>query len=93
LFSNHAAKESDIEFSGGGGSRPDLDFNTGSAKPRKTLAADLRVGVFDGRHDFANSGLNERVATRPGAAVVRARLERDVGGCALGWVALGECVS
>ena len=71
---------------------PHLNVNTGCAKPRKALAADLGVGVFYGRNYFANSGVDERVATRPSAPVVRTGFKRDISGRALGCVAVGECV-
>ena len=45
LLSNHAAKEADIEFAGGGGSLPHFDLNACGAKPRKALVPDCMAEV------------------------------------------------
>ena len=46
--------------------------------------ATCRVRVFDGDDDLGNAGVDQRIAARRRAAVVRAGFERDVGGGAAG---------
>jgi len=45
-----------------------------------------------GGDDCSDASSHQRIATRTGAAVVRTRLQRDVGGGTLYAVALGLCV-
>ena len=52
-------------------------------------AGDLRVGVGGGDDDASDAGGDEGVGAGRGAAVVRAGLKGDVGGCAMRVMALG----
>ena len=81
-LSDHAAQETDVEFTGFLRAWPDFDFDARGTQPLEALAGDQRVGVGEGRDDAAYAGCDQRVAAGAGAAVMSARLERDPGGCA-----------
>ena len=51
----------------------------GGLQPLQAAAVDLGVGVADRAHDARDAGLDQRVGAGRLAAVVAARLERDVG--------------
>ncbi len=74
----HAAKKTDIEFARCCGARPHFHRNSRSAQLGKALACNQGVGVLQGRDHARNTGLRQRVAAWPGAALVRARFERDI---------------
>ena len=59
------------------------DFDARGPQTRRALAVDLRVGVAHGQHHASNASLDERVTTRPRAALVAAGLQRDISRCAL----------
>ncbi len=58
----------------------DVDLDAGRAQARDALAGDQRIRVFDGDDDPGDAGLDQRIAARRRAAVVRAGFEGDVGG-------------
>src|SRR6266545_1806391 len=65
---------------GGARAHPDLDLDAGGAQLREALAADVGVGVLDGRHHPGDAGGDQRAGARRGAPVVSAGLQADVAG-------------
>lgn len=82
-FAHHAAEKADVQLTRFLRAGAGFDFDARSAQPRKALARHQRIRVGDGRDDFFDARRDQRVAARPGAAVVRAGLQRDPGGRAL----------
>ena len=78
----HAMHEADIEFACGAGDvgigREQLHLDACRAQPLHAFTRYERVGVLQGHHHFGNARADQGVATGWGAAVVRARLQRDV---------------
>ena len=60
------------------GAHADCYGEAGRAQPRVTGAGNLRVWIFERRHDAGDARGDDRVGARRRLAVVRARLERDV---------------
>src|SRR5207245_3296632 len=54
------------------------DLHSSLSQPRKSASANRRIGVRHAGHHSPDSGGNHRVRTRPGAALMRARLKVDV---------------
>jgi hypothetical protein len=54
------------------------DFNSGTAKLFKSLAADQRIGIAHGRHYASNSRREDCLRTRRGSPGVAARLKIQV---------------
>ena len=90
-LAHHAAEKSDIELTRFNRQRvcrvQNGDLYTGRPQSRKTLACNQRVGVGIGGNHLGNAGGNQRIAAGSGAAVVGARLQRDVSRGALHAVA------
>ena len=59
--------------------RADGNVNARGTHLRDALSADERIRIPRGDNTSPNTGCDERVSTRTGAAMVAARLERDVG--------------
>ena len=76
----HARDEADVELARLVAAAAPLDGDAGRREPRRAAARDERVRVAQGDDDAADAGGDERVGARRRAAVVRARLERDVDG-------------
>ncbi len=60
--------------------RAGLDDDAGGGEPRRALPGDQRIRIAHGDDDAADAGGDQRVGAGRRAAVVRARLERDVDG-------------
>ena len=54
----------------------DIHLDSGGAQCRVTASRHPRVGVFDRAHDTHDARRDQRVDTRRGLSVVRARFER-----------------
>ena len=76
----HARDEADVELARLLAAAAPFDGDAGGLEPRRAAAGDERVRVAQGDDDAADAGGDERVGARRRAAVVRARLERDVDG-------------
>ena len=79
----HAREETDVQLARRIGLRAAVDDDAGRAQACRALAGHQRVRVFDGHHDAGHTGIDQGVAARRRAAVVRAGLQRDDDGGAL----------
>ena len=85
----HAAEKPDVEFprrrcpdtqSRVSAVVGNLHRHTGRAQPRKALPRHQRIGVGQSGYHVGNAGVDQSVTTWPGASVVGAGLQCDVGG-------------
>ncbi len=74
------AGEGVVELAGRLLKKADVDLDAGDAEAGDALAGDEGVWVDSGDDHASNAGGDKGVGARWGAAVVRARLEGDVGG-------------
>src|SRR6185295_11476428 len=69
-----------------GGAVADFDANARRPQLRMALTLHPRIGIFDGRYDPGDTGLDQRVGTGRRPALVGAGLERHIGRGAAGGV-------
>ena len=74
----HARDEADVELARLLAAAAPLDGDAGGLEPRRAAPGDERVRVAQRDDDARHAGSDERIGARRRAAVVRARLERDV---------------
>ena len=89
----HAADKTFVQRQCLGLAQSHIHLHTSGAQPGKALATHQRVGVAHAGYHARNACGQQSVAAGAGAPVVRAGLQRDVGGGAAHIVALGGGVA
>src|SRR5690606_32672688 len=73
-------KKAFVEFARLGGANAFLDLDACLAQHADTLAANTRIGIADRRDDARDARVNQRLGARRRFSVMRAWLQRDIGG-------------
>ena len=76
----HTLEEADVHFMSGVLHQAGHDGDAGGLQFFQAFACDQRVGIGHGRDDLAEAGIDQCIGARRRAAVMAARLQRDVGG-------------
>ena len=74
------AEEADVEFARRLAHQAGVDGDAGSAQKARAAAVDLRERILGGDHHPLHACGNQRIGARRRAAVVRAGLQRHIGG-------------
>ena len=75
----HARYESDVEFACFNFEQAAFGSNPGRSQSSQPAPCNLRIRILHGRHHTRHTGIDQCFGTRRRAAMMAARLERDIG--------------